>query len=96
MSDFRLDGTKITKTIDWANHGHFFCEVPARGGGCYSDMDDVKVCHWCEGAANASTIPNNKHYEHPKGCQCYYCVECKCEDLRKREKESQEAMGTPV
>lgn len=76
---------KITLQFDWSNHQHTFWQV-IRTTDHYNDVEII-FCDLCNRAANQSDIPINKHFKHPKGCKCYWCVYCNCPKLQEREKQ---------
>ena len=76
---------EVTLKIDWPNHRHGFQQVIVTTDH-YNDVE-INFCGLCDEAAKQSGIPDNKHFEHPKGCKCYWCIYCKCSKLLKREKQ---------
>lgn len=67
----------------WIDHDHEFITTTITRDHYYDY--DVKFCVTCDAEAGKSGIPSNKHFEHPKGCKCYWCVWCDCDKLRQRE-----------
>lgn len=74
---------EATLTFDWANHQHLMYTAIVTHDHYYDE--EVTACRLCDRASAQSGIPTNKHFTHPKGCKCYWCAYCKCNELRKRE-----------
>jgi hypothetical protein len=75
---------EVTLKLDWPNHQHIF-KQSTRTTDHYCDYE-INHCTLCDMAADDSGIPENRHYEHPKGCKCYWCIYCRCSKLEEREK----------
>ncbi len=75
---------EVTIKLDWPNHEHQFTQT-IKTTDHYNDVE-INHCVLCDRAASASGIPTKKHFEHPKGCKCYWCVYCDCPELIAREK----------
>ncbi len=75
---------EIQLKLDWPNHQHVFTQV-VKTTDHYNDVE-INYCLLCNQAASQSGISRNKHFEHPKGCKCYWCVYCDCSKLLEREK----------
>ena len=74
---------EVTLKLDWPDHEHFFYTVTITQDH-YNDIE-FKACRLCDEAASQSGISSNKHFEHPRGCKCYWCVYCQCPKLLERE-----------
>lgn len=74
---------EVAVKLDWPNHQHVFRTLIVTRDHYYDE--ELIYCIICDKAAKQSNIPHNKHFEHPKGCKCYWCVYCECDNLRKRE-----------
>jgi hypothetical protein len=74
---------EVALKLDWSNHEHAMTQV-VKTTDHYNDVE-INYCHLCNEMASQSGIPTKKHYEHPKGCKCYWCVYCDCPELVKRE-----------
>lgn len=74
----------ITKHLDWSNHQHSFRTIIHTSDHYYEES--VTYCILCNEMAIQSGIPDNRHFEHPKGCKCHWCVYCLCSKLCEREK----------
>lgn len=75
---------EVSLKIDWPNHQHVFQQV-IRARDHYNDVE-INFCSLCDEAAKQSNISINRHFEHPKGCRCYWCAYCNCPKLQDREK----------
>lgn len=69
--------------IDWQNHQHQIHQT-IKTSDHYND-EEINHCLICDSLAANSGIPTREHYKHPKGCLCYWCVYCVCNEVRKRE-----------
>lgn len=76
-----------TTQFNWSDHQHSFAKRTTGGSGCYSENYNIEVCTLCDAAARASDIPDREHFRHPKGCKCFMCVNCRCWQVRERDKE---------
>lgn len=74
---------EVILKLDWPNHEHNFLQV-IRTTDHYNDVE-INFCTLCDQMASQSDIPTKRHFEHPKGCKCYWCVYCDCDKLRARE-----------
>lgn len=74
---------EVTLKFDWPNHLHFF--VNSQDPPDHYIEAEINFCRLCDAAAKQSGIPIDRHFEHPKGCKCYWCVSYKCSELRKRK-----------
>lgn len=72
-----------TISVSWDHVHNFTTTIITRDH--YYDYE-VKYCLVCDQLATASGIPTNKHFRHPKGCKCYWCVWCLCSELNARER----------
>ena len=67
----------------YAEHIHeFITSIVTRDH--YYDYE-VEHCVICDNEASKLGLPTNRHFEHPKGCKCYWCVWCVCDGVVKRE-----------
>lgn len=78
--------TMVTMQFDWASHTHILKYAADRGSDCYSGIVDGEACVLCNEASRQAGLPEKEHFKHPKGCQCYWCVFCKCPEVTKRDR----------
>lgn len=76
---------KVSIEFDWEAHTHVMVSAMCGGGDHYSGDVERDVCVWCEAAASKSGIAVKEHFKHPKGCKCYWCVFCECQEVLQRE-----------
>lgn len=76
---------EVALKLDWSNHQHVFQQVMHTSDHYYDT--EINFCVLCNKAASQSRTPTNKHFEHPKGCKCFWCVYCECPELVERERQ---------
>jgi len=76
---------EVALKFDWPNHEHFYQRIILTRDH-YGDVEII-FCRICDQAASQSGIPGNRHFEHPKGCRCYWCAYCRCPKLLEREND---------
>lgn len=75
---------EVALKLNWPDHLHFFTHVIRTTD--HHHHTEINYCRLCNQAAGQSGILTNRHFEHPKGCKCYWCVYCRCPQLLEREK----------
>ena len=68
-----FDGVKpmeVAVKMDWPNHEHQFHQI-IKTTDHYND-EVVNYCLICDQMVSQSGIPTDRHFEHPKGCKCYW------------------------
>lgn len=76
--------------FDWADHVHKTTKQVIRGSSCYSSDREIVVCVLCNMAAGQSDQSAADHWNHPAGCLCKLCVDCRCAKVIARERKAQE------
>ena len=78
--------TKVEFHFEWETHRHILTKRTYKSWHHHSDDEIADVCILCDIAAEKSNIPTVRHFEHPEGCKCYWCVFCVCEKTKERER----------